>query len=72
MSQNVYFQLDKIFIDHLILFPDDDKSIPNISPLFISVDPERDNVEAMKNYVKGRSCSITLLILENFSCHGIV
>ena len=34
--------------------PDKIKSIPNLTPLIISIDPDRDTVEAMAAYVKGR------------------
>ena len=35
--------------------PDKIKSIPNLTPLLITIDPDRDTVEAMAAYVKGRS-----------------
>lgn len=30
-------------------------SLPNLTPLFITIDPERDNQEAIARYVKGIS-----------------
>ena len=34
-------------------FVDADSSVPNVQPLFITVDPHRDNVPAVASYVKG-------------------
>lgn len=35
--------------------PDNIPTLPNLTPLFITIDPERDTKEAIANYVKGMS-----------------
>ena len=50
----VCFPLDKI------------KSIPNLTPLLVTIDPDRDTVEAMAAYVKGR-VTITMQTIGNSS-----
>ena len=36
-----------------VIFSDGDKSIPDIMPLFITIDPARDTEKAIAEYVKG-------------------
>lgn len=39
---------------HVPVFPADKiKSLPNLTPVLITIDPERDTAEAMASYVKG-------------------
>ncbi|MGH0157325.1 UNVERIFIED_CONTAM: hypothetical protein FKN15_069825 [Acipenser sinensis] len=39
-------------ISNVVSILDEDKTLPPVQPIFISVDPERDDVEAMAKYVK--------------------
>ncbi|XP_041934153.1 protein SCO2 homolog, mitochondrial [Alosa sapidissima] len=43
-------ELDKM--SSVVRILDEDESLPRVQPLFITVDPERDNVAAMNKYVK--------------------
>lgn len=45
-----------------LVFPTDKiKSIPNITPVLITIDPERDTAEAMAAYVKGTNTKFCVL-----------
>lgn len=43
---------------HISVFPADKiKSLPNLTPILITIDPERDTAEAMAAYVKGTTAT---------------
>ena len=48
-----YFRARLFFVSLELYFSDDMKDVPNVKPLFISVDPERDTPQAIAEYVKG-------------------
>lgn len=45
----------------LVFSTDKIKSIPNITPVLITIDPERDTAEAMAAYVKGINTKFCVL-----------
>lgn len=44
-----------------MFFTDNIKSIPNVTPILITIDPERDTAEAMAAYVKGINTNFSVL-----------
>ena len=49
-------------------FSDADKSVPNIIPLFITIDPIRDSVDAVAKYVKGKFLEDEIALIQNNLC----
>ena len=41
-----------------MIVSDADPNTPSLTPIYITVDPERDTVEAMKAYVEGMTSSV--------------
>lgn len=39
--------------DEIVVFADDMANVPNITPIFVTVDPDRDDINAVKQYVQG-------------------
>ena len=55
----MYFYISFIFVSSIFfecipsVSVDGIKSIPNLTPLLITIDPDRDTAEAMATYIKG-------------------
>lgn len=60
-----------IFLKHHVLVgfsTDKIKSLPNLTPILITIDPARDTAEAMAAYVKGTKKTCFLFCICSMEC----
>lgn len=46
-----------------LCFSDKIKALPNLTPILITIDPERDTAEAMAAYVKGQNSTLFYILM---------